>query len=108
MQLIRKVLSVKSNALEKREDLKRWNEGFLKLRNCHLSAFLFIFSHAINLMTNLRPECYGELVPTSSTTSEDTYEGQDVSTLTVLLGYLEERLGKVKQFFVHILIENSN
>lgn len=73
MQLIRKVLSVKSNALEKREDLK---------------------SHAINLMTNLRPECYGELVPTSSTTSEDTYEGQDVSTLTVLLGYLEERLGK--------------
>ena len=67
--------------------------------NCHLLTFLFIFSHAINLMTNLRPECYGELVPTSSTTSDDAYEGQDVSTLTVLLAYLEERLGKVKISF---------
>ncbi len=67
-------------------------------------SYISIFrSHAINLMTNLRPECYGELVPTGSTTTDDTYEGQDVSTLTVLLGYLEERLGKVILFFVHIL-----
>jgi hypothetical protein len=39
-------------------------------------------------------ESYEELIPTCANT-DDCFQGRDVTTLVVLLAFLEERLGKV-------------
>lgn len=72
MYIIRLLLSVKSNSLEKREDLK---------------------SQAVNLLTSVRPDCYDELAPASANMDE-SYHGRDMESFLVLLEFLDKRLDK--------------
>lgn len=72
MKIIRQFLLINSNAVKKKEALK---------------------SHAINLLTSMSYESYEELIPHSANT-EDGFQGCDITTLVVLLEYLDERLDK--------------
>ena len=82
MKIARVLLSVKSNTLDKREELK---------------------SQVVNLLTSVRPECYDDLAPISAN-MEESYHGRDMITFDVLLQFLEDRLDKPTRVLLEELL----
>lgn len=75
-----------------------------------------LYSNTINLLTNVPSACYSELtIPIhedsddASTNSSHIFEGHDITTLNILLDYLQWRLEnlQVRINFLCILIANS-
>ena len=93
IKIVRQLLFIKSSA-SKMQELKRFVKKFIFIQCFHFYFVILFPSHTINLLTSMVPECYEELIPQNVTEGDD-FQGHDVTSLVVLLDFLEERLGKV-------------
>ena len=60
--------------------------------------FLLIISHVVNLLTNLSPDCSQELIPICDNNFEASFCGRDVSSVIILLDFMDNQLDKVCLF----------